>query len=128
MKSQRQLQIAENIKRIMSEIFIREDYSVIMNNIITVLQADVSPDAKNVKIFIDICGDASKHSQILEKINENTPNFRYLLAQKIDLRFIPEITFLQDKNINNSLIIESIINQEKQKNSQKITKKPKSKK
>ncbi|MFM7557176.1 MAG: 30S ribosome-binding factor RbfA, partial [Alphaproteobacteria bacterium] len=114
MKSQRQLQIAENIKRTMSEIFLREDYSVIMNNVITVLQADVSPDAKNVKIFIDICGDSSKHSQILEKINENTPNFRYLLAQKIDLRFIPEITFLQDKNINNSLIIESLINQEKQ--------------
>ncbi len=119
MKSQRQLQIAENIKRIMSEIFLREDYSVIMNNVITVLMADVSPDAKNVKIFIDICGDSSKHSQILEKINSNTHNFRYLLAQKIDLRFVPEIVFLQDKNINNSLVIESIINQEKQKNTKK---------
>lgn len=119
MKSQRQLQIAENIKRIMSEIFLREDYSVIMNNVITVLMADVSPDAKNVKIFIDICGDSSKHSQILEKINANTPNFRYLLAQKIDLRFIPEIVFLQDKNVNNSMVIESIIDQEKQKNTKK---------
>lgn len=128
MKSQRQLQIAENIKRLMSEIFLREDYSVIMNNVITVLQADVSPDAKNVKIFIDICGDSSKHSQILERINEKTPNFRYLLAQKIDLRFIPEIVFIQDKNIDNSMIIESIINQEKQKNFKKISKKSKRKK
>ena len=54
MKSQRQLQIGENIKRIMSEIFLQEDFSVIMNNVITILEADVSPDAKNVKIFFDI--------------------------------------------------------------------------
>ena len=52
MKSQRQLQIGENIKRIMSEIFLQEDFSVMMNNVITILEADVSPDAKNVKIFV----------------------------------------------------------------------------
>ncbi|MFZ9470382.1 MAG: 30S ribosome-binding factor RbfA [Rickettsiales bacterium] len=125
MKSQRQLQIAENIKRLMSEIFLREDYSVMMGNVITVLQADVSPDAKNVKIFIDICGDSSKHNQILDKITANTQNLRYLLAQKIDLRFIPEIVFVQDKNINNSLIIENLINKEKQKSVKKSSKKPK---
>ena len=54
MKSQRQLQIGENIKRIMSEIFLQEDFSVIMSNVITIIEADVSPDAKNVKIFVNI--------------------------------------------------------------------------
>ena len=56
MKSQRQLQIGENIKRIMSEIFLQKDFSVIMSNVITILEADVSPDAKNVKIFVDFLG------------------------------------------------------------------------
>ena len=68
MKSQRQLQIGENIKRIMSEIFLQEDFSVIMSNVITIIEADVSPDAKNVKIFVDILGDSSKHQQIFNKI------------------------------------------------------------
>jgi len=124
MKSQRQLQIGENIKRIMSEIFLQEDFSVIMNNVITILEADVSPDAKNVKIFFDILGDSSKHKQIIDKISAFTPHFRYELAKKINLRIIPEITFIHDKTFQNATAIEAIISKEAQyfldpKNSQK---------
>jgi ribosome-binding factor A len=127
MKSQRQLQIGENIKRIMSEIFLQEDFSVIMNNVITIIEADVSPDAKNVKIFIDILGDSSKHKQIIDKIYAFTPHFRYELAKKINLRIIPEITFIHDKTFQNATTIEAIISKEAQyfldpKNSQKNNK------
>ncbi|NBX52533.1 MAG: 30S ribosome-binding factor RbfA [Proteobacteria bacterium] len=111
MKSQRQLQIGENIKRIISEIFLRDDYSVMMNNVITILEADVSPDAKNVKIFIDIFGDSTKHEQIFNKIVENTPHFRYELAKKIDLRFTPEILFVHDKTYQKANLIECLLNQ-----------------
>jgi len=115
MKSQRQLQIGENIKRIMSEIFLREDYSIMMNNVITILRADVSPDAKNAKIFIDVFGDASKHQQIFEKITQNIPHFRHLLAQKIDLRSIPEISFVHDKTIQKASEIQLLIDNESAK-------------
>ena len=114
MKSQRQLQIGENIKRIMSEIFLQEDFSVIMNNIITIIEADVSPDAKNVKIFFDILGDSSKHQQIFDKICAFAPHFRYELAKKIDLRMIPEIVFIHDKTFQNASTIEALISQEAQ--------------
>lgn len=114
MKSQRQLQIGENIKRIMSEIFLQEDFSVMMNNVITILEADVSPDAKNVKIFVDILGDSSKHQQIFDKICAFTPHFRYELAKKINLRIIPEIVFIHDKTFQNASAIEALISQEAQ--------------
>jgi len=114
MKSQRQLQIGENIKRIMSEIFLEEDFSVMMNNVITVLEADVSPDAKNVKIFVDIFGDSSKHQQIFDKICGLTPHFRYELAKKINLRITPEIVFIHDKTIQNASAIEALIYDEAQ--------------
>ena len=112
MKSQRQLQIGENIKRIMSEIFLQEDFSVMMNNIITIIEADVSPDAKNVKIFVDLLGDSSKHQQIFDKICAFAPHFRYELAKKIDLRMIPEIVFIHDKTFQNASAIEALITEE----------------
>ena len=112
MKTQRQLQIGENIKRIMSEIFLRDDYSVLMNNVVTILEADVSPDAKNVKIFIDIFGDSSKHQAIFNKISDNTAHFRYEMAKKIDLRFTPEIVFIHDKTYQKANLIENLINSE----------------
>ena len=114
MKSQRQLQIGENIKRIMSEIFLQEDFSVIMNNVITIIEADVSPDAKNVKIFVDILGDSTKHQQIFDKICAFAPHFRYELAKKINLRVIPEITFIHDKTFQNATAIEALISKEAQ--------------
>ena len=114
MKSQRQLQIGENIKRIMSEIFMRDDYSVMLNNVITILEADVSPDAKNVKIYIDIFGEEVQHQKIFDKISNNTPHFRYELAKKIDLRFTPEIVFIHDKTYQKANVIESLLNQEQQ--------------
>jgi ribosome-binding factor A len=54
MKSQRQLQIGETIKRVISDIFLRDDIFFNKHGThITVSQADASPDAKNVKIFVN---------------------------------------------------------------------------
>ena len=65
-KSQRQLQIGEQIKRILAEIFLQESALTIKNGYITILQADISPDAKNAKIFIDIFGEADR-KKILQR-------------------------------------------------------------
>jgi len=121
MKSQRQLQIGESIKRQMSEIFLREDILTVPGSYITILEADVSPDAKNVKFFIDIFGNEEKHQKIVEKLNENAPHFRFLLAKRITLRTVPEISFVLDKtqskamNLENLMAAESLKYQEPKK-------------
>ena len=109
MKSQRQLQIGENIKRLMSEILMREDFLFVNNNVITILEADVSPDAKNVKIYVDIFGDNSKKQITFDKLSSRTLHFRFELAKKIKLRVMPEINFVLDKTNDNASIIENIV-------------------
>lgn len=115
MKSQRQLQIGENIKRVMSEIFFREDVATIPGSLITILEADVSQDAKNVRIFVDIFGNESMHDEIIEKLNKAAPHFRYQLAKKITLRLVPEIIFALDKSGTRMSSIESLLNDEAKK-------------
>jgi ribosome-binding factor A len=130
MKSQRQLQIGENIKRIMSEIFLRDDILTVPGSLITVLEADVSPDAKNVKIYIDIFGNDAMHQKIVEKLNEAAPHFRYQMAKKITLRVVPEIAFLLDNTQAKAISLEELIAKEAKKYnaSQAQTKKPRKKK
>lgn len=118
MKSQRQLQIGENIKRNMSEIFLREDILTIPGSYITILEADVSPDAKNVKIFIDIFGNETSHKKIVDKLNEMVPFFRHQLAKRVMLRVIPEIIFILDKTEEKASNIEALIDKEAEKFSQ----------
>lgn len=115
MKSQRQLQIGENIKRIMSEIFMREDILTVPGSYITILEADVSPDAKNIKIFIDIFGNDAIHEKIVDKLNEAAPHFRYQMAKKITLRTVPEITFILDKTQARAMSLEALIEEEGKK-------------
>lgn len=112
MKSQRQLQIGENIKRVMSEIFMREGLSSLNGSLVTILEADVSPDVKNVKIFIDIFGNESFHDQIIRKLNEMATNLRYKLAKQITFRTVPEIMFVLDKSQSRAYKIESLIAKE----------------
>jgi ribosome-binding factor A len=112
MKSQRQLQIGENIKRVMSEIFLRDGISTVPGSYITILEADVSPDAKNVKFFIDIFGNDAMHEKIVEKLNAAAPHFRYLLAKRVALRVVPEITFIQDKTQDKAMSLEALIENE----------------
>lgn len=126
MKSQRQLQIGENIKRVLSEIFLRDDILTVPGSYITVLEADVSPDTKNVKIFIDIFGNEEMHEKILKSLNEKAPHFRFQLAKKISLRYMPEITFFLDRTEQQAVSIESLIAGEAER--YKKIKKPSSKK
>ncbi|MBU6338801.1 MAG: 30S ribosome-binding factor RbfA [Rickettsiales bacterium] len=133
MKSQRQLQIGENIKRNMSEIFLREDILTVPGSYITILEADVSPDAKNVKIFIDIFGNEEVHQKIVDKLNDMVPFFRHQLAKRVTLRVVPEIIFVLDKTEQNASSIEALIDKEAKKFSAlekavKKTNKPRSKK
>ena len=118
MKSQRQLQIGENIKRNMSEIFLREDILTVPGSYITILEADVSPDAKNARIYIDIFGNDAVHQKIVTKLNEMAPYFRHLMAKKVMLRVVPEITFVLDRTQKKALDLESLIALEGQRYNQ----------
>ncbi len=127
-KTQRQLQIGENIKRILADIFIRNDITTAKNCYITITEADVSPDAKNAKIYIDIFHLTKKNDtdhneshfakiekELIKQLNHMSPVFRHQLAQKIELRIVPEIQFLIDKSQDNLQNIEKIIAEEAKK-------------
>lgn len=116
MKSQRQLQMGENIKRVISEMFLRNDLLIFPGNYITILEADVSPDAKNVRIYIDIFGGSeNEHKKIVEKLNLSAPSFRYQLAKKVVLRVVPEISFIHDKTQQNAMNLSALIEDEAKK-------------
>ena len=115
MKSQRQLQIGENLKRVMCDIFMRDDILTVPGSYITILQADVSPDAKNAYIYIDIFGNEPMHQKIVEKLNAMAPHFRYQMAKKITLRVVPEITFVLDKTQAKAMSLEALIEEEARK-------------
>ncbi len=112
MKSQRQLQVGEQIKRTIAEIFLREGLMTMAKSYITILEADVSPDIKNVKIYLDIFGAAENNKKILQQLNHAAPHFRHELGKRMSSRNTPEISFILDKTEESALQLEALIEKE----------------
>lgn len=110
-KSQRQLQASQQIKKIIADIFMRGGFSQIGGGYITILEADISPDFKNCKIYIDIFGDVDK-GEIIKKLNLKTNEFKHQLAQKLTLRIAPQIKFFLDETSQNALELEDLLKKE----------------
>lgn len=113
-KSQRQLQIGEQIKRILAEIFLQDNKFSLPGVYITIAQADISPDAKNAKIFINIFGQCNS-KKIIDELNQIAPYLRSKLAKNINLRYTPELSFILDDTSSEVSKIEDLLNKEAKK-------------
>ena len=92
-KSQRQLQVGEQLKRIVAKIFLEEDIFVIKGSQVTIARADVSPDMKNAKIIINIFGNVDK-KKMTKELNAASAFFRARMAKQITMRTTPELLFI----------------------------------
>lgn len=95
MPSKRQLKFASLVKRELSEILARE-IDGIGNTILTVSHLEVSPDLKQVKVYMTALPDSAL-SDIILFLNENQPQVRHLLARRLShIKSIPELIFFED--------------------------------
>ena len=108
--SQRQLRVGEMVKQTLSNIFMKGEAKVptLETNRITVTEVRMSPDLKNAKAYVIPLGG---------KDSENTVNlltkFSYLvrkaLSKKIEMKFLPKISFVNDKSFDYAEKIEKLI-------------------
>ena len=71
-KSKKQLQVAENLKRYLTTIFHEQDILRLKNIHLTLSQIDLSPDLKNAKIFVACYGNDKVADKIITELNNNT--------------------------------------------------------
>jgi len=108
--SQRQLRVGELIKQSLGQIFINDEAKVPMleTKNITVTEVRMSPDLKNARAYVIPLGG---------KDTENTVNIltqfshliRKALSKKIDMKFLPKVSFVSDKSFDYAEKIEKLI-------------------
>ena len=112
--SQRQLRVGELIKQSLGQIFLKEEAKVptLITKNITVTEVRMSPDLKNARAYVIPLGG---------KDTDNTVNvltkFSYLirkaLSKKIDMKFLPKVSFIGDKSFDYAEKIEKLIQKNK---------------
>ncbi len=85
----------------------------------SVVSVEVAPDLKSCKAWISVLGDEEVRKATLEGLKSAEGYIRRQLAQKINLRNTPEITFVMDQSIeygvNMSRKIDEVMAQDNEK-------------
>ena len=112
--SQRQLRVGELIKQSLGQIFLKEEAKVptIMTRNITVTEVRMSPDLKNARAYVIPLGgkDTDNTVNILTKFSHL---IRKALSKKIDMKFLPKVSFVSDKSFDYAEKIEKLIQKNK---------------
>ncbi len=118
-KSVLQLRTQEKIQHLLLDFFSKGDMVLNGNNFfISVSSVDISPNLRNLKIFLDIANMEEKNKkQVVKHLNENYINtIKSLLAKKVNLRYVPDIYFLLDNSNEKLIKISNLIDDEIKKN------------
>ena len=112
--SQRQLRVGELIKQSLGQIFLRDEAKVpnIDTKNITVTEVRMSPDLKNARAYVIPLGgkDSDKAVSIL---TEFSYRIRKVLSKKVDMKFLPRVSFVSDKSFDYAEKIEKLIQENK---------------
>lgn len=95
--SQRQLRVAELIRRALSDVLARGDlYDDDLSGVsITVGEVRTSPDLKQATVFVLPLGGVQT-DEIIEALNRNKAELRRLVTRSVSLKFSPDLKFMAD--------------------------------
>jgi len=112
--SQRQLRVGELIKQSLGQIFLRDEAKVpsLVTKNITVTEVRMSPDLKNARAYVIPLGgkDMENAVNILTKFSHL---IRKALSKKIDMKFLPKVSFVGDQSFDYAEKIEKLIQKNK---------------
>ena len=114
--SRRNDKIATQLKECFSIALSRGDFPILQNHeqesklptIVTITYVDMSPDLRNVTIYYVPLGGL-KADETERFFELQTHYFKDLIAKKLKLRFIPNLTFKLDKSLDYSEKIEKLL-------------------
>ena len=112
--TQRQLRVGELIKQSLGILFLKEEAKIsnLETNKITVTEVRMSPDLKNARAYVIPLGgkDSEKIVHILTKFSYL---IRKALSKKIEMKFLPRVSFVSDKSFDYAEKIEKLIQENK---------------
>ena len=112
--SQRQLRVGELIKQSLGQIFLRGEAKVpvLETKNITVTEVRMSADLKNARAYVIPLGGKNTEKAV-DILTEFSPSIRKALSKKVNMKFLPKVSFVSDKSFDYAEKIEKLIQENK---------------
>jgi ribosome-binding factor A len=108
--SQRQLRVAEEIRHVLAELFLRTEFhdKQLAGVHLTVSEVRMSPDLKHAAVFLTRLGNQDI-APLLPALARVTPFLRSQIAPRLGLRVTPDLKFLRDEALEQATRINRLL-------------------
>ena len=118
--SQRQLRVGELVKQNLGELFIRNEAKIplINSKLITVTEVRMTPDLKTARVYVIPLGGVET-KETVRILTEYSHLVRKALSKRLDIKFLPKLTFVEDNSFEYAEKIEKIIKRNREDDKEK---------
>jgi ribosome-binding factor A len=108
MSSRRLEKAAEAIRAVVSMAILSEIKDPRVRDV-TVTCVEVSPDMRSAKVHVSVMGDETQQKLSLRGLQSSAGFLQAKIAERIDIRYTPRLTFLLDQGVKRSIAIAKIL-------------------
>ena len=118
--SQRQLRVGELVKKNLGELFIRNEAKIpnINSKLITVTEVRMTPDLKTARVYVIPLGGVDT-KETVKILTDFSHLVRRALSKRLDIKFLPKLTFVEDNSFEYAEKIERLIKKNKDNDKEK---------
>jgi len=86
---------------------------------VTITNVEVTADLRYAKIFFSVLGNDEDYAKTKKALDSGLGFIRKLIAQRIQLRFAPELSFREDRSSEYSVHIQKVLDEIKELDKEK---------
>ena len=101
--------VGDLVKREIADILIRGNLNTDFG-FVTITKVEMSNDLKHAKVYLSIHGNSEERETHFATLMEYKKKIRYLLAQRLNLRFTPELNLSLDESLDNAIKVQKLLN------------------
>ena len=118
--SQRQLRVGELVKQNLGQLFLRNEAKIPLLNtkLITVTEVRMTPDLKTARVYVIPLGGI-EIKETVKILTEYSHLVRKALSKRLDIKFLPKLTFVEDNSFEYAEKIEKIIKRNRDNDKEK---------
>ncbi|MGK7311448.1 MAG: 30S ribosome-binding factor RbfA [Candidatus Longimicrobiales bacterium M2_2A_002] len=108
MGSHRIERVNEQLKREISRIVVREVSDPRVDGV-AVTRVSAAPDLTFARVHVHLIGEDDERDETMDGLRAATPYIRTLLADRIEMRRVPELRFERDRSLEHAMRIEELL-------------------
>lgn len=79
---------------------------------VTITDVEMSPDLKHARVYFSVLGDEEQKRDTGRGLRRAAKHLRGLIADRMELRYVPELRFVLDETAERAARIEALLRQE----------------